>query len=113
MIDYHTLVLIEGIANVKGWSILLSRDEEKEMQKHTALFMLTSYSLTVLQLIKIGNHARSVLVSLMEKMPSDVFDVYMGTGPTVETWRAASLQHPPSELKTGKHTALFMLTSYT
>ena len=46
MIDYHTLVLIEGIANVKGWSILLSRDEEKEMQKHTALLMLTLLHLT-------------------------------------------------------------------
>jgi hypothetical protein len=46
MIDFQALDLIEGIANVKGWSILLSRDEEKEMQKHTALLMLTLLHLT-------------------------------------------------------------------
>jgi hypothetical protein len=39
--------------------------------------------------------------------------IALETGATVETWRAASLQHPPSELKTGKHTALLILTSYT
>jgi hypothetical protein len=56
---------------------------------------------------------RSVLVFVDAKFLPMYLMCTMGTGPTVETWRAASLQHPPSELKTGKHTALFMLTSYT
>jgi hypothetical protein len=48
MIDFQALDLIEGIANVKGWSILLSRDEEKEMQNirsvHAHLLHLTDDS---------------------------------------------------------------------
>jgi hypothetical protein len=47
--------------------------------------------------MKIGNHVKGATLCFFVDGK-----IALETGATVETWRAASLQHPPSELKTGK-----------